>query len=443
MKLLIKNGHIVDPANNIDEVLDILIENSKIVKVGKNIDNNACTVIDATNKMVLPGLIDMHVHLREPGREDKETVASGTNAALRGGVTSVLAMPNTSPVIDSKENIQLLRGIIEKSAHANVFICGAITKGRKGEELVDIAQLKKGGAVGISDDGDSVETPQLLIEALKIAKKENVAVICHCEDKSLAGQGVVNLGITSTRMGLRGISRESEYTRVGRDIELAEMAKAPIHIAHVSCKESVEIIASAKKRGVKVTCETAPHYFTLSEEAIWNFDTNMKINPPLRGKKDLEVILKGLKDGTIDVIASDHAPHTENEKDIEFDRAAFGAIGLETELALGITELVQKGILSWGDLIRKLAVNPAKILGISKGSLAKGQDADIVIVSDKDEWVVQKSNFVSRSKNTMFLDMKLNGIVDYTILQGEIVYKRKNRKSDNEISCKSRAGKTC
>ena len=443
MKLLIKNGRVVDPINKIDGIYDILVENTKIIKVSKNIKSSADTVIDATDKIVMPGLVDMHVHLREPGREDKETIASGTNAALKGGITSVVAMPNTLPAIDCKENIQLLKNIIKKTAHANVFICGAITKGRQGKEIVDITQLKKEGSVAISDDGASVDNAQLFLEALKVAKKENIVVICHCEDTSLSTNGAVNLGISSTRMGLRGISQESEYTRVARDIELAERTKTPIHIAHVSCKESVEIIASAKKRGIRVTCETAPHYFTLSQEEAWSFDTNMKVNPPLRSKDDVEAIRQGLKDGTIDVIASDHAPHIENEKDIEFERAAFGAIGLETELALGITELVQKNILDWTSLVKKLAYNPSKILGINKGTLDQGSDADISVVSAQEEWIVKRSGFVSRSKNSMFLDRKLQGCVEYTILLGAIVYKRaKNNKNSKNIDLNSDRSKS-
>jgi len=444
MKLLIKNGQVVDPANNLNAVLDILVQDGKIVKVGKNLKNNVDSTIDATDKIVMPGIVDMHVHLREPGREDKETVASGTNAALKGGITSVLAMPNTHPAIDNKDSIQLLNNIIKKTSHTNVFVCGAITKERKGRELSDITLLKQEGALAISDDGNSVDNAQLFLEALKIAKKENILVICHCEDVSLSAKGVVNLGITSTRMGLRGISRESEYTRVARDIELAERTNTQIHIAHVSCRESVEIIASAKKRGIKVTCETAPHYFTLSEEAIWGYDANLKINPPLRGKDDAEVIKQGLKSDVIDVIASDHAPHTENEKDIEFDRAEFGAIGLETELAVCVTELIHKGVLDWPGLVQKLCLNPSKILRINKGALGEGCDADITIVSPNQEWLVERNIFVSKSKNSMFLGKTLKGIVDYTILKDKVAYqKTPERKNSNEVSCKSRVGKAC
>jgi dihydroorotase len=364
----------------------------------------------------------MHVHLREPGREDKETIASGTHAALKGGVTSVLAMPNTNPAMDSVERVAFLQGIIEKSAHTNVFICGAITKGRLGMELTDISALKKRGVVAVSDDGASVDSEALMAEALKNARENNVAVICHCEDKSQSAGGVVNLGSISTRLGLRGISRESEYARIERDIQLAEKAGAAVHIAHVSCKESVEIIARAKKRGIRVTAETAPHYFSLSEESLLGYDTNLKMNPPLRTKEDVAAIKKGLKDRTIDVIASDHAPHTEHEKAIEFDRAEFGVIGLETELAVSITELIVPGIISWDALAAALSLNPARILGVHKGTLSIGSDADIIVVSPDQKWSVQKENIASLSKNSAFLGKNLSGVVTYTICNGKVAY---------------------
>lgn len=420
--LLIKGGRVVDPANNLEESLDILVENGKICQIAKNIAPRADKVIDARDRIVMPGLVDMHVHLRQPGREDKETIASGTKAALKGGVTSCLAMPNTEPVVDCIETVELLKGIIRKSAKANVFVASSITKGRLGKELVDIAGLKKQGIVAITDDGASVDDSELMLLAFKKAKEEGILVICHCEDKSLSGEGVVNFGFTSTRLGLKGISKESEYQRVARDIELAKKAKARAHIAHLSCRESVELIASAKKKGLEVTAETAPHYFSLDEEAVLGFDTNMKMNPPLRSKDDVMSIREGLKQGIIDVIASDHAPHTEWEKDIEFERAEFGVIGLETELAVAITELLRPGLLSWQELASRLAYKPAKILGINKGTLSIGVDADIIVISPQKQWVVQKENFVSLSKNSCFLNRKLKGVIEYTIYQGKIVY---------------------
>lgn len=422
MKILIKNGQLVDPANQQDGTFDVLLADGKIVQVAKKISGAAEKIIDATDKIVAPGLIDMHAHLREPGREDKETVATATAAALKGGITSVLAMPNTTPAIDCAENVGLLKRIIKQTACANVFIAGTVTHQRKGEKLVDIAKLKKQGIVAISDDGASVDNDELFLKALKKAKEEELLVICHSEDKALSSGGAVNLGLTSTRMGLRGISTESEYKRVQRDIKLAAKTKARIHIAHVSCQQSVEIIARAKRKGIKVTCETAPHYFSLSEEDVLNFDTNMKANPPLRSRQDVEAIKQGLKRGIIDVIATDHAPHTENEKDIEFERAAFGMIGLETALSLGLTELVEKKILTLFQLLEKMAQNPAKILGIEGGSLSKGSAADIVIFDPQRQWIVEKAEIVSKSKNSPFIGRRLKGIVEYTIRQGKIVY---------------------
>jgi dihydroorotase len=331
-------------------------------------------------------------------------------------------MPNTTPAIDVVEVVEDLVGIIKKDALINVFICAAITRGREGKELTDFVKLKKAGAVAISDDGASVEDDGLMQSAFKLAKKSGINVICHSEDKSLSAGGVVNAGFTATRLGLRGVSKESEYKRVARDIELAHKAGIAVHIAHISCKETVEIIREAKNKGIKVTCETAPHYFSLSDEAVLAYDTNMKINPPLRSKDDVEAIKQGLKDGTIDAIASDHAPHTENEKEIEFDRAEFGVVGLETELAVSITELIEAEVCSWSKLVEKLSLNPAKILGIDKGTLSVGADADIVVISPEEEWVVRKNELVSKSKNSPFIGRTLKGRVDCTVCKGKVVY---------------------
>jgi len=421
-KLLIKNAWVIDPANKLDAKRDILIEADKITRVEPEIKLKNAQVIDGQNKIVFAGLVDMHVHLREPGREDKETVASGTRAALKGGVTSLLAMPNTEPAIDSVENIRLLKKIIQESACANVYIAATITKERAGKKLTNQPALKKAGAIAITDDGSSVDSERLMRQALKTACGSKLLVICHCEDKTLSHGGVVNLGLTSTRMGLRGISNASEYKRLERDILLAEKTKARIHIAHVSTKESVKLIAQAKKRGVKITAETAPHYFSLSEEAVWDYDANMKMNPPLRSKEDKEAIIQGLKDGTLDVIASDHAPHTENEKEIEFERAECGVIGLETLLAASLQALVVPGIISWSELIKKLSLNPSTILGIPNGHLSVGSCADLVIFDPEKEWVCRKEDFLSQSKNSCFLGQRFKGRVAYTICAGKIVY---------------------
>lgn len=423
MTILIKGGRVVDPANNLDGIHDILVEGAKITRIAKQISGSADTQIEAAGKIVMPGLVDMHVHLREPGREDKETIATGTRAALRGGVTSLLAMPNTQPPIDCPENIKALKALIERSAAVNVLVCAAITKGRKGTETADIAGFRKEGVIAISDDGSSVDNEPLMLEAMRIAAKNNILVISHCEDKALAAGGVVNLGVISTMLGLRGISRESEYKRLERDLKLAGESGARLHIAHVSCKESVALIAKAKAKGIKVTAEVTPHHICLSEEELLSFDTNLKMNPPLRNREDREALIAGLKSGTIDAIASDHAPHTENEKEIEFERAEFGVTGLETELSACATELLKKGSMDWSSLAEKLSLNPARILGVNKGALGVGADADIVVVSPGREWTVNRDGFLSKSKNSAFLGKRLTGTVDYTIFGGAIAYR--------------------
>lgn len=424
MSILIKGGRVVDPVNKIDAVLDILIEDSRVARVANDIKTQADSIIDATGKIVGPGIVDMHVHLRQPGREDKETVSTATAAAAKGGVTTVLAMPNTNPAMDCAENIKLLKGIINKDAKINVLVCGSITKGRLGKELSPSAILKKNGACALSDDGCSVDDSELMLEAFKKARQAGILTICHCEDKKISGKGVINLGFNSTRLGLRGISNESEYKRVARDIELAQKAGAAVHIAHVSCRQSVEIIAKAKKKGMRLTCETAPHYFSLTEDALLGYDTSMKMNPPLRSPEDLAAIKQGLRDGTIDAIASDHAPHTDNEKDIEFERAEFGVVGLETELAVSITELIDAKLIDWSSLFKKLSCNPSRILGIDKGSLGVGMPADIVVISAGKEWSVRKNELISKSKNSAFLGRTLKGTVDYTICNGKLVYQK-------------------
>ncbi len=422
MLTVVKNGRVVDPANNRDEVCDILVEGSVIADIGRGIAAKADRVIDASGRIVIPGIVDMHVHLREPGREDKETVASGTAAAARGGVTSLLAMPNTDPAVDSVDRVRLVKEIAGRDARVNVYICAAITLGRRGAEIVDVDALKGEGVVALTDDGASLDSEVLMREALRRAYACGLRVLCHCEDTALSCNGVVNFGLTSTRMGLRGISAASEYERVKRDVKLAQELHVPVHIQHVSCRQSVEIIAQAKKRGAAVTAETAPHYFALSEEAVLAFDPNMKMNPPLRGRDDVSAVKQGLCDGTIDVIASDHAPHTENEKEIEFERAAFGVTGLETELSVAVTELVHPGVLGWSALVDRMALSASRILGLRTGTLGKGVDADIVVVDPGREWVVEKNLCVSKSKNSPFLGKKLRGVVEYTLCAGKVAY---------------------
>jgi dihydroorotase len=423
--MIIKGGRVIDPRNKVDGIFDILIKGGKIEKVAGNIDAKGPEAIDAQGKIVAPGLIDMHVHLREPGREDMETVASGTRAAVAGGVTTVSAMPNTQPAMDSERAVKYLNDIIAKDASANVFIVGAITKARAGSELVDIKALKAAGVAALSDDGNSIQDDKLMLEALKEAKKNGLLITSHCEDSSLSSGGVVNEGVVATKLGLKPISRKSEYAFVRRDIGLAKKAKAAIHIAHVSTKESVDIIRKAKKTGQAVTAETTPHHFSLWDSCCETYDTRTKMYPPLRSKEDVEAIIRGLADGTIDAIATDHAPHGKHEKEIEFDQAAFGIIGLETSLALALTNLVYKNRIKWPRLIEIMSANPASILGLkAKGSFSRGADADIVIIDPKKEWTYKKGSIVSKSKNSPFIDWQFKGKVTDVVIGGKSVLRQ-------------------
>jgi len=418
--ILIKNGRVIDPANKRDGIFDVLVENGKISRVKKAIKLKSKNTIDAMGKIVAPGLIDMHVHLREPGREDIETVASGTTAACWGGITSVCAMPNTSPAIDNDKILGQLLNLVRREAKTNVFVVGAITKNRDGKKIAHIKKMKSGGAVAFSDDGSDIQDDRVMLNALKKAKENHVLIIAHCEDQNLSRNGVINEGIIATKLGLRGIPREAEYKFVKRNIELAKIAKAKLHIAHVSLKESVDIIRKAKKDGIQVTAETAPHYFSLIDACCVTYDTRTKMNPPLRSTKDVEAIKKGLLDGTIDAIASDHAPYGKHEKEIEFEFAAFGIIGLETLLGIAITELVHTKLLNWTELIKKVSVNPSKILKLDKGTLTEGKAADIVVIDPEREWVYKRKDIKSKSKNSPFIDWRFKGRAVVTILGGEI-----------------------
>ncbi|NQT46605.1 MAG: dihydroorotase [Candidatus Omnitrophica bacterium] len=422
MKILIKNGQIVDPAAGVQKELDLLIEDGKISEIGRSLKASGAKEIDAKGKLVLPGLIDMHAHLREPGREDKETILTGSRAAAKGGFTTVCCMPNTSPCIDSQGVARFIISEAERAGLIDVRPVGAITKERNGEELSEMADLKRAGCVAVSDDGNPVPKADMMRRALEYASMMGFVVISHCEDKDLSGIGVMNEGFISTILGLRPIPRHAESFMVERDIRLAELTGAKLHIAHVSTKESVELIREAKARGAAVTAETCPHYFTLTDEAVKSFDTNLKVNPPLRTAADVEAIKEGLRDGTIDVIATDHAPHTENEKDVEFDYAPFGMIGFETALGLVASELVEKKVLDWKGVAEKMAVNPSKILGLGKGTLAQGAAADITIIDPNKEWQLKREDILSKSHNTPFIGRKMTGLVEYTIASGKIIY---------------------
>jgi len=425
LKILIKNGHVIDPVTKLNGIYDVMIEDGKVTEIGQDLEILNGDLIDAEGKYVLPGLVDAHCHLREPGFEYKEDIETGTRSAAKGGFTSIACMPNTNPVID---NQAVVRYIINKSkveGVVNVFPIGSISKGQKGEELSEIGELKFAGAVAISDDGKPVASSSLMKKALQYASMFDMTVISHCEDPDLSGEGVMNEGTQSTLLGLKGIPSAAEEIMVARDLILAEYTKAPIHIAHVSTELSVDLIRHAKKRGVKVTAETCPHYFSLTEDACDGFNTLAKVNPPLRTKRDVEAVIEGLKDGTIDIIATDHAPHHMDEKNVEFDLAASGMVGFETALPLVITYLVKPGHLTMKQVVEKMCVNPSRILGLNKGTIEIGKPADIIVVDIDEENVVEVQKFASKSKNSPFDGFKLKGAVYCTIVGGKVVVREK------------------
>lgn len=419
MSLLIKNARLIDPVNNIDSVSDIFIENGFVSEIG-TIDKLADKIIDAKGMVVAPGLVDMHVHLRDPGFTHKEDIITGCNAAVAGGVTSVLAMPNTQPITD---NVEVVKYILDKAkfAKAKVYVAAAITKGLESQEPTDIKELANAGVIALSDDGRPVENTQLMANAMIQAPQNGMCVVAHCEDLYLAKGGKINEGTISKTLGVKGIPAAAEDTGTAREIALAAAYNVPIHICHVSTKTSVALIRDAKRRGVKVTAETAPHYFSLTDNALLARDADFRMNPPLRCEEDMNAIIEGLCDGTLDAIATDHAPHSIEEK-ADFEGAPNGSIGMETSLSVGITYLVDKNILTLPQLIEKMSSNPAKILNINAGNLSVGSNADIVIFNPNEEYTVDTEKLHGKSKNTPFKGMKLKGKVKYTIVNGEIVY---------------------
>lgn len=426
MKLLIKGGHVVDPKNKIDGVCDIYIDKGVICDVGTDVeldDLSEIEVIDASGMYVTPGLVDMHVHLRDPGFTYKEDIESGTKSAALGGVTSVACMPNTSPVCDNTTVIEYIKSKAKQVGVVNVYPIGAITKGLESEELAGIGDFKFAGVVAVSDDGKPVKSASLMRRALEYADMFDVTVISHCEEPSIAA-GSMNEGAVATEMGLVGISNAAEEIMANREIILAENTNTAVHLAHVSTKGTVEAVRRAKERGVRVTCETCPHYFSLTEEAVRGYNTNAKMNPPLRTEEDVKAIIEGLKDGTIDAIATDHAPHHEDEKNCEFVNAMNGIVGLETSLGVSVKYLVKTGILTMSQLIEKMALNPANILGLCKGSLSVNSAADIIIFNPDKEYTVDVSKFASKSKNSPYDGFVLCAKPEYTIVGGKIVVNR-------------------
>lgn len=423
MKILIKGGRLLDPANGIDEQLDLLIENGAVAAVGTGLDGADAELIDATGRLVVPGLIDIHVHLREPGFEYKEDIASGTLAAVAGGFTSVACMPNTDPVNDSKTVTSYIRQRAAEAGLANVFPVGAITKGLKGESLAEMGELRAAGCVAVSDDGRPVGDGEVMRRAMEYASSFDLPVISHAEDLSVVAGGVMNDGFVATELGLKGSPWVAEDAMVARDVMLAEFTGARLHIAHLSTRGAVEIVRAAQQRGVAVTAEVAPHHFTLTEEAVRGYDTNAKMNPPLRSAADVAAIKEGLADGTIGVIATDHAPHHRDEKNVEFNIALNGVVGLETALPLTL-RLVEEGVLPLAEAIACLTCGPARALGLERGSLAVGSAADVAIIDPDCEWTLQAAELLSKSKNTPFDGWTMKGAAVCTLVDGRVVYRR-------------------
>lgn len=421
-KILIKNGRLVDPANNIDEKRDILIEDGKIKEVAECImQAGDAKEINAEGKAVMPGFIDLHVHLREPGFEYKETVETGAKAAARGGVTSICPMPNTKPVIDSAESVKDLLKRAENSP-VHILPIGACTVGQEGKELADIEGMKEAGIVALSEDGKSVMDSSLFRKSLKEAARLNLPMFSHCEDKALVEGGVMNAGKKAEELGLPGITNSVEDVIVARDIIMSKEAGNRLHLCHCSTADSVVLVEMAKKQGLSVSAEVCPHHFTMSDDEITEDNGRFKMNPPLRSRADVDALKEGLKNGIMEVISTDHAPHGEEEKNQTMLKAPFGIVGLETSFALGYTELVDKGVLTLSQLVEKMSVNPAKVLGIDKGNLAQGKAADIVIADITEEYEIDSKKFVSKGKNTPFDGKRVKGRVITTIVDGKIVY---------------------
>ena len=419
MELLIKNAHVVSPADGLDAAADILVQDGKIAQIGADLSAD-CAVLDATGLTAVPGFVDMHVHLRDPGQTAKEDILTGCNAAAAGGVTSLLCMPNTVPTVDNPETVHYIINKA-KDANAKVYVAASITMGLKSEEPTDLRALRSAGAVGLSDDGRPVENTKFLRDAMKLAPSLGMTVVAHCEDLFLADGGKINEGAVSAQLGVKGIPAAAEDCGTAREIALAAAENVPVHICHVSTKTSVALVRDAKRRGVQVTAETAPHYFSLTEQALLKRDADYRMNPPLRTQADVAAIIEGLTDGTLDCIATDHAPHTPEEKS-DFEKAPNGSVGMETSFAVANTYLVKTGVLTLGQVVEKMSVNPAKLLGIDAGTLAVGAPADIALIDPDEQWTVDADRLHGKSKNTPFKGMTLTGKVKRTLLGGKTVF---------------------
>ncbi len=424
VSILIKNGRILNPSENLDEVMDVFIKDGVIKKKGLDIEACADKVIDARGCYVMPGLIDLHVHFRDPGLTYKEDIETGSRAAAKGGFTTVCCMPNTKPVVD---NIDTVKYIIKKSKEAgltNVLPVGAVTKSMQGKEITDVNELKKAGICAISEDGKSVMDSGVYRQAMKNAVRAGIPVMAHCEDINLVEGGVINLGEKSEQLGVKGISNAVEDVIALRDILLARETGATLHLCHCSTKDSVEMVRQAKAEGVKVTAEVCPHHFSMCTDDITGNDGNFKMNPPLRAREDMEALIRGLSEDIMDVISTDHAPHSAEEKAKDLEHAPFGIVGLETSVALTMTNLVKKGYITPLQMAAKMSYNPARVLGIDKGTLDEGAVADVTIINPDKEYMIDVENFVSKGKNTPFNGYKVFGEVEYTIMNGDIVYQK-------------------
>ena len=422
MKLLIKGGRVIDPSQPIDQISDLLIEDGRVKSIGESLRDDGASVIDANGLVVSPGFIDLHVHLREPGEEYKETIASGAAAAAAGGFTSICAMPNTKPVND---NASVTRFIIDKAREANlarVYPVGAITRESKGEELAEMAEMKAAGAVAVSDDGRPVMNSQVMRHAMEYARDHGLIVVDHCQDLHLAAGGVMNEGRNSTLLGLKGMSGAAEELHVARDLRLAELTGARVHIAHISTAGSVEMVRRAKREGLAVTCEVTPHHLALTDAAVLGFDTNKKMSPPLRSEEDRVALIEAVRDGTIDAIATDHAPHHLDEKMFEYDRAPFGVVGLETALGVALMVLYHSGSIPLARIIEMMTFGPARAFSLPGGTLTKGASADITVFDPDCEWTVDPKKFKSKSRNTPFAGARLRGSVVSTLVGGRAVF---------------------
>jgi dihydroorotase len=423
--ILIRGGRIIDPSRGTDEVADLFLADGKVQAAGRDLGHpDDAQVLEAAGRVVAPGLIDVHVHLREPGQEDLETVATGAMAAAAGGFSAVCAMPNTDPVTDNQAAVGFIVSQAQRAAKARVYPIGAVSLGQKGQQLAEFGELVGAGAVAVSDDGKPVASSHLMRTALEYARTFGIPVADHCEDPTLAAGGAMHEGLVSTRLGLKGVPAAAEEIMVARDILLAELTGGHVHLCHMSTRGSVELIRRAKEKGLRVTAEACPHHFTLTHEACEGYNTNAKMNPPLREPEDREAIRQALRDGTIDVICTDHAPHHYDAKEREFDDAPNGIIGLETALGLAVSELVESGLLSLPELVNRMSVMPARIFGLQGGSLAPGSPADVVVLDPSVEWTVRPEEFYSKSRNTPFAGRRLRGRAETTIVRGQVVFAR-------------------